>query len=516
MVDGYSGTLDLASRRTSQTLTLRRATPDEACAQLRTRILPTSIRWSDGPVSESHLDEGALHVCGSAAGLGDPPTIGTSFVLPFAEPSAQSLGLTSRQDRFGNTFLYQLSWLGECSRLGPCDEAVGTLARFELSVEHAAATTVLCAGERTTTPTRTRCAIDETPAPTYSALGFVASDAFVRSRWTEAAGVVVDRYEVEQGETGATVDGATIAGFLEFITDVLGPFPYGDTLRIAFVPSNWLGFEHPANVVVSDTTHLDTISYDAPVRHTIFHEIVHQWAGDRTTLADRYDFAWKEAIAEYLAYVHEDAIDPASSSRTRRGWDSLARFASVYPRPLDDPPPPFEVVSYQSYGTGPMMLLTLEAMVGRATVIEGLRRFLEEPGVRDTQDLIDALASAAGVSLGAFEDAYVFGVGEPDWPSFEVAIHPDVGSLTITATQHVRAGGPRPARLPVRIVGAASSVDLTLDFGLDTPVASASTTIAFEDDVVDVVLDPEHFVLDYPFLAGAVGSEPEPRRPLHP
>ncbi|MCP4446571.1 MAG: hypothetical protein GY811_14675 [Myxococcales bacterium] len=42
-----------------------------------------------------------------------------------------------------------------------------------------------------------------------------------------------------------------------------------------------------------------------PSAHTTSNEIAHHWAGEQTTLLETHDFVWKEAMAEYLVFVHK-------------------------------------------------------------------------------------------------------------------------------------------------------------------------------------------------------------------
>ena len=53
------------------------------------------------------------------------------------------------------------------------------------------------------------------------------------------------------------------------------------------------------------------------------------WAGDQTTLADTYDFVWKESMAEYLAFVWEDMNDPTVVGGDVGVWKADARGREV-------------------------------------------------------------------------------------------------------------------------------------------------------------------------------------------
>jgi aminopeptidase N len=115
--------------------------------------------------------------------------------------------------------------------------------------------------------------------------------------------------------------------------------------------------EHPANVVVrEDLPDVQRLYANVPL-HTVLHEIAHQWAGNRTTLAHRLDFVWKEAISEYLVYVFEQDRRPApEAATTRTVWHDIGNGSSYPVRPLADPDLPLSVWVSGGYGSGPMAL----------------------------------------------------------------------------------------------------------------------------------------------------------------
>lgn len=515
VVDAYDIALDLTSLRATVDVTLRPAEADEPCAMLHSEPRPIAGAWNGFPIRVDRGDDGRVRACGP---IPSGAVVVSSDVELEVDPNVvNGIGITRSVDRFGNSFTYLLGWIERCDRFGPCDRSIAALSDFAFAIDHAPETTVLCPGIRVVEGGSTRCSFPiGARAPTYSSYGVLASDALVGTLWTTAGSIVVERYEVGEGVTGATIDPGEIGSYLAFVTSLLGPLPYGDTLRVAFAPTRFLGFEHPANVVLSDTAHEATTLYTNPARHTLFHEIAHQWAGNRTTLRAKRDFLWKEAIAEYLAYVFQDALEPDGELVTRESWDSSARFAPVYPVPLDSPEPPFEQVTYVSYSVGPMLLLALEDLLGRAVVLEGIRQFLEPSAARTTRELLDTIEGVAGVDLDGFANAYVYGVGEPDWPAYAITTSVDGSDVVVTATQHVRAGGPRPAVIEVLLRGATTTARARVDYGLAPSSFTATVRVAFPEPVTSVVVDPDHRALDAPMGSTTLPSDPAARRPLHP
>jgi aminopeptidase N len=180
-------------------------------------------------------------------------------------------------------------------------------------------------------------------------------------------------------------------------------------------PTYWSGFEHPGNIVLDDVLATAPSSYANPVAHVLDHEIAHQWAGDETTLADTYDFVWKEAMAEYLAYVYEDSVDPVVALKTGTYWKLASNGSRFHPVPLEKP----ALFEYYGdvYGPGPMILFRqVEALSSRAQVIDALKSVLGSPRALSVDELIAALEAKTGLDLDGYVNAWVKGTGAPAWP----------------------------------------------------------------------------------------------------
>nr|WP_253899834.1 M1 family aminopeptidase [Corallococcus carmarthensis] len=251
--------------------------------------------------------------------------------------------------------------------------------------------------------------------------------------------------------------------------------------------------EHPANIILRDNLPLLPRSYANMTLHTLMHEIVHQWAGDRTTLASAGDFPWKEAVAEYLTYVFEDEHRSEEATWTLAYWDRLARTASYYLRPRDSPAPPFLTFVNDIYGTGPMILLVqLESLLGRAQVLAGLQAFLAEPGVRSIEDLRTALEAASGRDLQRYFDTWVDGEGEPDWPYFQVEWS-QADALTLTVTQRTQTGKAYPCEVELELQGEAPEQRrrVTVSYGLEPESATVGLMVeGLPWKVQQVAVDP--------------------------
>jgi aminopeptidase N len=214
-----------------------------------------------------------------------------------------------------------------------------------------------------------------------------------------------------------------------------GPWPYGHELRIATGPTYWSGFEHPGNIVLDDgLARQIQPPYLHNVQHILDHEIAHQWAGDQTTLADTYDFVWKESMAEYFAYAYEDMADPAAAPATAAYWKNASAAALYYPVPGDKP----ALVDYygDAYGPGPMVLFRqLEVLTSRDQVLAAIKSVLGHQHAISVDDVVAALAQSTGLDLTAYSAAWIHGSGKPGWPTVQVNYTPAAGTSALHVVQ---------------------------------------------------------------------------------
>ncbi|NTX09854.1 hypothetical protein HUA76_03555 [Myxococcus sp. CA056] len=474
----------------------------------------TEVHWNGNPPLRSESVEDGIRVCGPGLFAGQVK-LEARFTVPLQTYDFTQVGFSRRTDKAGNTFSYLLNWVEGCDRFGPCDDRTDQLAQYVFTVKHAQNERVLCPGQRTRPDnTTTKCTLTGlTKAPTYSSFAVASNPAWVPSTFTEVSNKFkLVFYEVPGGKLAASLNANDVKAYLHWIIGELGPLPYGTELRVAGAPTEWLGVEHPANLILREDLPDLRRDYANMTMHTLMHEVVHQWAGNRTTLSRPFDFVWKEAIAEYLTYLYELRARPSGEAeQTRAYWDRLARTAAYYPQPQDDPPPVFLSLASDVYGTGPMILfLQLEPLLGQDAVLRGIKGFLAQPGDRSVDDLRAALEQASGKNLGPYFDAWVHGAGDPDWPYFEVSTEEDDGDVTLTAIQRSVSGTHYPVSVDVLLEGATQSKLVTLDYGLEPESDTLHVTVPFPEPVLQVTVDPENRVVNRRFLG--VSDEPPPPR----
>lgn len=496
------------------TLLLNVYPPGGDCVVVKAPEGLTDVRWNGSTPHRSESVEDGIRVCGTGIFAGQVK-LEARFTVPLQTYDFTQVGFSRRQDRAGNTFSYLLNWVEGCDRFGPCDDRTDLLTQYVFTVKHARGERVLCPGQRTRPDdTTTKCTLTGlTRAPTYSSFAVASNPAWVAKTLTEVSNKFkLVFHEVPGGKLASSLNGGDVTAYLHWIIGELGPLPYGTELRVAGAPTDWLGVEHPANLILREDLPDLRRDYANMTMHTLMHEVVHQWAGNRTTLSRPFDFVWKEAIAEYLTYLYElRARPPGEAEQTRAYWDRLARTAAYYPQPQDDPPPVFLSLASDVYGTGPMILfLQLEPLLGEDIVLQGIKSFLSQPGDRSVEDLRVALEQASGKDLRPYFDAWVHGAGDPDWPYFEVSTEEEDGEVTVTGIQRSLSGTRYPVSVDVLLEGATERRLVTLDYGLEPESDTARVTVPFPEPVLQVTVDPENRVVNRRFLG--LSDEPPPPR----
>tara|TARA_R110002096_G_scaffold44526_9_gene120322 strand:+ start:18188 stop:19834 length:1647 start_codon:yes stop_codon:yes gene_type:complete len=423
----------------------------EARAELRVRIdsagdcftLPMrseglrEVTLDEDVALTSNVQGGQAQVCGIGWPEGTEVLFASTTTVPLDTWQGSQVGYSVSPDIEGNPFTYLVSWVGGCDRFAPCDAKASSFATYRFTIDHPAGQQVLCPGTLSPGETQTICEFDYAGGPTYSSFGFAASESWVKSDLGDWGGVDVSFYDMPTADIARKIDVEEHKSFMAWMVENFGPYPYGNELRFAVGPTYWNGFEHPGNIVLNDRLRTSGFqsAFTNPLAHTTSHEIAHQWAGDETTLLTTHDFVWKEAMAEYLVFVHK--VENLSESRARQtlaAWKSFAGSSEYYLVPGEKP----ELIDYYGdvYGPGPMILFRqLEALYSRDAVMEALGSLLGEQRAIGIDDVQLALEAATGADLNGYFATWVHGEGAPQWPRFTVAMTEEGADLRVVVEQ---------------------------------------------------------------------------------
>lgn len=508
-VDHYDYRFDLTTRDAHAILDLR-VTGGGNCVTLPFRASVVGNTVLGGAEAEVTVDDTTelLTACGTGWESGAEIQLELTLAVAQATWGASQVGYSITNDANTQPFYYLVSWVGGCDRFGPCDNAAERFATYRFTVTHPDGVTVLCPGTITAGATETSCDFALAGGPTYSTFGIAASPGWTRTDGVDWNGIDVTFYNRTGSRVINDLDETWQGGFLAWMEGRFGAYPYGDDLRVITAPTYWAGFEHPGNIVLSDNIGGGIGSVFA-VNHTMTHELAHQWAGDETTLADTYDFVWKESMAEYLSFVYENENALGTANRTALSWKGNADGALFHPVPEERPP----LLDYygEVYGPGPMILFRqLESLFSREAVLNAIATLLGEPRALSMDEVQVALEESISVDLDEYVDGWLRGTGAPVWPEFTVTTSgAGPGAIDVTVTQ-VTPAQPRACAFAVRLTGAAPEDVLDVRFtrgGIDaglTEIVVANPTFA----VTGTQLDPLGECLAY-----ATSATRAPRHP---
>jgi aminopeptidase N len=490
----YDYGFDMETRRATATLTLR-VEQEGNCFRIPMRTEGLQAATIDGETPErAEYLEGSIDLCGAGWPAGQEIEFTAGTTVPEETWGDSQVGYSVRKDIEGTDFSYLVSWVGGCDRFGPCDARPHTFARYRLTVDHAEGVQVLCPGIITAGDRQTVCDFDYEAGPTYSTFGFAASPSWTKVDLGDWGGIQATIYDLPTANLAGKMDIDEHRDFTIWMVDNFGPFPYGNELRFATAPTYWNGFEHPGNIVLNEQLTTSSLnSWSNPLAHTIGHEIAHQWAGDQTTLADTYDFAWKEGVVEYLVYVHKDELIDASRARkTNIVWKNLFSRAEFYLVPEEKPP----LIEYYGdvYGASPMILFRqLEVIFDRATIMQALSQLLGQARAIGVSDVQAALEEATGANLDSYFDAWVYGEGAPAWPQYLITTEASGDDQLVRVEQVNLDEGLFGCAFDIALDGSEPGEELRVPVNLGPDgMASWSTTVTPGFEVTGFRYDPDH------------------------
>ncbi len=498
----YDYTFDITSRAATASVTATVTTAGD-CFTLPFRADGLANAMFDAePAVSATSDATSAMICGTGVAAGEQLTVSADTTVALATLDASQVGYSVTNDSDGNPFYYLVSWVEGCDQFGPCDNRANQFATYSFHVTHPAELTVRCPGTVTDVdPMTTTCDFEFPGGPTYSTFGIAAYPAWTQTSLGTWSDLNVTLYDRADTNIAAAIDPAYHSGFVAWMESQFGPFPYGSDLRILTAPTYWNGFEHPTNIVLADTLAKQKNSgYANNTAHVIDHETTHMWAGNQTTLADPYDFAWKEAMAEYLPYVWEDMNDSAVGRITAGAWKTFGRTAE-YPIVPDDHP---TLIAYYGdvYGPGPMILFRqLEVLSSRAQVIAAIQSVIGKPGTLSVDDLVTALQTQTGLDLTAYAAAWIHGTGTVHYPSYTLTYTAGTGETSTLqlALDNPDTAGGKLCKFHVELDGADPTTQNAL-VEVDTFHNGANQTLTVPTPafpVTAIILDPQNECLVY-------------------
>ncbi len=330
------------------------------------------------------------------------------------------------------------------------------------------------------------------PMPTY--LFSVAASNYVRldDHFIYAPGetMLITNYVLPSKVAQALEDFNIQVPALEFFSSTFGLYPFADEKYGVALCNIGGGMEHQTLTSYGAAMTLGTHQYD----YLWVHELSHQWFGDMVTCRDWSHIWLNEGWASYCeALWFEHVGQPGDLRSYMETRDTPSSWSGPI---LRDPSvsDPWYYFNRVVYHKGAWVLHMLRRVMGDALFFAAARDYLEDPRFRfsfaDTDDMREIFEMHYGAPLDWFFDEWLTRTDRPSYSLVWDAFAAGGAEHAAIAVEQIQAV---PYTMPVdfRITTLSGTIDTVL--WIDE--ASESFHIAAGSPVLDVEMDPDHWVL---------------------
>ncbi len=289
-----------------------------------------------------------------------------------------------------------------------------------------------------------------------------------------------------QDRAAAEIDFQNTAAMMDLYESYFGEYPFIDD-KYGMAEFVWIGaMEHQTMTSYGDFF----LTGDQFYERIVGHELAHQWFGNQLTVRDWNELWLHEGFATYAEALWLEARDGTAAYHAymnKHSNDCCGFYGPIVP--------PNNLFGDTVYFKGAWVLHMLRRVVGDAAFFGALRSLPSTPGLEygnfTTGDVQRAFEDQSGGDLSWFFDQWIYRTGRPTFQLSWTVSGPQ-NRVDLTVSQ-VQAGLPYSMPLDLRIVTTAGSFDTTIW------VRSAQDQLAVfsPDPVVDVQLDPDHWVLHF-------------------
>jgi aminopeptidase N len=228
-------------------------------------------------------------------------------------------------------------------------------------------------------------------------LAVVAVDDYVLVEQDAVEGIVLRSYVEPEHLDEFREDMDVNPQAMRWMNELFGPYPF-DVYGYVTVDLPELSMETQTMTLLSDSL---------IGRRTMVHELSHAWFGNWVSLDSWGDMWRNEGFATYinLMWVYRD--NPAGLEAEMANIAATLQ-ADGDPHPLQDPPPA-ELLGYDTYMKGALLVHTLRREIGDDAFFAGLMNYVSEfgGGTASHADFQQALEAEAGRSLDAFFETWL-------------------------------------------------------------------------------------------------------------
>jgi len=268
------------------------------------------------------------------------------------------------------------------------------------------------------------------------------------------------------------------------MSQMYGPLP-GDRFHFTFVPVNFFagGIGNLNLVFLNEFINLPQYSYVIPQAQ---HELAHSWWGNISSPSTPF---LSEAMAEYTLWRVKGELDGdregARGRRMNAVWYLYGRPSGQDVALIANNVTSSPVYVHVVYHKGPVVVRTLEELVGKAAFTAGLKEALKVQPTLTPNDWLAAIQTASGVDLTRFKDRWL---SAPGFPRITAAPAIEEQPAGWKATLSLSMTGDYPLKLPV-VVRLDDGTEQRANVMLDQATATWSQTFASRPVSIDV--DPE-------------------------
>jgi aminopeptidase N len=239
-------------------------------------------------------------------------------------------------------------------------------------------------------------------------------------------------------------------GALDYFTQWLGQYDYGNSLSLVELAGGLGGMEHTSAVAIM----LGNASDKDTARETAVHETAHHWFGDNIRIGSWGDFWMSEGFTNYATYRYfRNAEGEAKYGKLLDGAKDEVRSAlQDNPHALAAPANTDvnEIFDSIPYEMGPWVLRMLEVKLGTPTFDSLLKEWFHEMRQKSvtTDDFVKFAKAKTGQDFGTFFK---------EWnsltavPTFDGAVKPSGTKASVTLSKP--AGIPSGIEVPLRLEG---------------------------------------------------------------
>lgn len=294
-------------------------------------------------------------------------------------------------------------------------------------------------------------------------------------------------YYVFSSHLGIAQEGvADMPNAIAFFSEIFGPYPFREE-KYGMTQLGYYGaIENQTNTIIN------RMSEDYWM--VAVHELAHMWFADNIT-CENWHHGWvNEGFASYAEALYQEHIYGLDAYHNYVQAFSYKQEGTLY---LEDVSDPFYGV-FQSiiYNKGAYVLHMLRGVLGDEVFFDCLYDYATnenfEYGWANTEDFQNLCEELSGEDLEYFFSQWIYEERYPKY-RYNFISSPSQTELVLKQSQGIL-GWPEVFTMPVQIL-------FVFEDGTDTTLSvfndelNAHYTFAFEQEVIDVELDPEKWIL---------------------